>query len=306
MKIVNNITMRRLLCLVLFLPGCFFSQENSVNQENAKKIKVVFIAGKDSHALGCHEHTLGCQLLAKKIKEGLPQIEPVVVLGGWPKDESVFEGAKSVVIYCDGGKRHVMNSHLETMEKLIKNKVGIVCLHYGVEVIKGSESSKTMLKATGGYFETDWSVNPHWEADFKSLSKHPITNGVNSFKILDEWYFNMRFVEEMKGISPILSAVPPASTVERRDGAHSGNKHVREMVARGDKQHVGWAYTRSDGGRGFGFTGGHFHKNWENDDFRKVVLNAIAWSANVDIPEKGVVTSAFEVDLSASPKKKKK
>ena len=30
-----------------------------------------------------------------------------------------------------------------------------------------------------------------------------------------------------------------------------------------------------DGGRGFGFTGGHFHWNWGNDQFRKLMLNAI-------------------------------
>jgi len=25
---------------------------------------------------------------------------------------------------------------------------------------------------------------------------------------------------------------------------------------------VGWVIERKDGGRGFGFTGGHFHTNW--------------------------------------------
>ena len=38
----------------------------------------------------------------------------------------------------------------------------------------------------------------------------------------------------------------------------------------------------------FGFTGGHFHKNWQNDNFRTLVLNAIAWTAKLDVPEGGV------------------
>jgi hypothetical protein len=42
------------------------------------------------------------------------------------------------------------------------------------------------------------------------------------------------------------------------------------------------------GGRGFGFTGAHFHKNWQEDNFRKVVLNAIAWIVKADIPADGV------------------
>ena len=39
---------------------------------------------------------------------------------------------------------------------------------------------------------------------------------------------------------------------------------------------------------GFGFTGGHFHGNWIDDNFRTVVLNAIAWIAQIDVPANGV------------------
>ena len=39
--------------------------------------------------------------------------------------------------------------------------------------------------------------------------------------------------------------------------------------------------------RSFGFTGGHFHRNWADEDFRKLVVNAILWSAKMDVPEKG-------------------
>ena len=49
-----------------------------------------------------------------------------------------------------------------------------------------------------------------------------------------------------------------------------------------------WAVERADGGRGVGFTGGHWHRNWANDDFRRVVLNAIVWTAGMDVPETGV------------------
>ena len=51
---------------------------------------------------------------------------------------------------------------------LAKQGVGIVCLHYGVEVPKGEAGDK-FLDWIGGYFETDWSVNPHWTANFKEL-----------------------------------------------------------------------------------------------------------------------------------------
>ena len=53
---------------------------------------------------------------------------------------------------------------------------------------------------------------------------------------------------------------------------------VRDLVARGVPQVVAWAYERPGGGRGFGYTGGHFHANWENDNARQLVLNAITWA----------------------------
>jgi hypothetical protein len=38
----------------------------------------------------------------------------------------------------------------------------------------------------------------------------------------------------------------------------------------------------------FGFTGGHFHDNWQDDNFRKVVLNAITWISKTEVPSEGV------------------
>ena len=51
---------------------------------------------------------------------------------------------------------------------------------------------------------------------------------------------------------------------------------------------MAWVSERPDGGRGFGFTGGHWHWNWANPSFRKLVLNGIVWVAKSDVPEKGV------------------
>jgi hypothetical protein len=51
-----------------------------------------------------------------------------------------------------------------------------------------------------------------------------------------------------------------------------------------------WAVERPDGGRGIGFTGGHWHRNWAIDDFRRLVLNAILWTAKVEVPDSGVVS----------------
>ncbi len=281
---------------------------NSGTAESPKpatgKHKIVFIAGRASHGPGEHEHRAGCMLLAKHLNEsGLP-VDAVVVTNGWPADESIFENARAVVMYADGGAGHPALPHLGTLRKLAAKGVGIGCIHYGVEVPKG-EPGLAFLDLIGGYFETEWSVNPHWDAKFSKLPDHPIAYGIKDFQIRDEWYYHMRFRENLEGVTPILSDLPPDDSLSRPDGPHSGNPHVRKAVLeKKEPQHVMWAYQRPQdlgGGRAFGFTGGHFHKNWQHDDHRGVVLNAVAWIAGLDVPKSGVSSKTpTEEDMKAN------
>jgi type 1 glutamine amidotransferase len=255
--------------------------------------KIVLIAGQPSHGFGGHEHNAGCLLLAKLINENVPGVYATVYQNGWPKDPTALDNADSVVIFCDGGGRHVAMPYLKEMDSLAKKGVGIACLHYGVEIPKG-EPGNSMLAWTGGYFETDWSVNPHFEAEFKEFPKHPVANGLKPFAIDDEWYYHMRFQPDMKNVTPILTTIPPDSTRERPDGPHSNNPTVRSR--KGMAEHVAWTYERANGGRGFGFTGGHWHWNWASDNFRKVVVNGILWTARMEVPESGFDTPRPTMD----------
>ena len=265
--------------------------------------KVALISGTPSHGFGSHEHKAGCILLAEALNSSKLGIEATVYSDGWPDDDSVLDYADSIVIYCDGGTRHPFNSKLDRLTKIQDRGTGLVCIHYGVEVPKGP-SGRAFLDWTGGYFETDWSVNPHWTGTFDNFPDHSIANGVKPFTVNDEWYYHMRFVEGMDGVTPILSDLPPSKTLvkedgslSREDGAHSNNPHVRAAVLeRKEPQHVAWARSRRDGGRGFGFTGAHYHWNWGNRDFRTLVLNAIAWTAHVEVPKTGVSSRDIGLD----------
>ena len=275
-------TILTVLCLASLCVACATSKDTRVATK-----KICFIAGRDSHARNQHAHGPGLQYLADELSKTMPNITTVIHKGGWPTDPSFFNNADAIVIYCDGGPRHVAMKHLGQVDKLATAGVGIACLHYGVEMPK-DKGGRHILEWTGGYFETHWSVNPHWTATFKNYPKHPVTQGLEPFSMNDEWYFHMRFQEDMQGVTPVLSAVPPLSTVKRKDGPHSNNPTARKEVKAGLPQHVGWVFTRTDGGRGFGFTGGHWHKNWKNDNFRKLVLNAIVWIAKLEVPKNGV------------------
>ncbi len=259
--------------------------------ENRKKI--VFVAGPQSHDYGSHEHNAGCLLLTKCLNENMPGIYATTYLNGWPKDPTAFDNADAIVIFCDGNGGNVALPHFAEIDKLMKKGVGIAFLHYALTVPKG-QSGNYMLGWLGGYYETFWSVNPFWTAEFKQLPNHPITRGVKPFTINDEWYYNMRFVEDMKSVTPILTAIPPDETRKGPDGPHSGNPHVRGRI--GQPEHVAWAYQRPDGGRGFGFTGGHLQWNWAHNDFRKLTLNALVWIAGAEVPANGVQSKTPSVE----------
>lgn len=266
----------------------------------AAEKNILLIAGTPSHGPGQHEHNAGV-LLLQKCLAGVPGLTTSVALNGWPKDSVAFNNVDAVILFCDGGPRHVAltDDHLGILSKVMGKGVGLGLLHYAVEPTKENGQTE-FLGWIGGCFEIHWSVNPHWDANFKQIPKHPVTRGVQPFTIRDEWYFNMRFVDGMKGVTSLLVATPDASTMTRPDDPHAGNPAARAAVARGEAQTVAWAYERPNGGRGFGFTGAHFHANWGNDNFRKLALNAVLWLAKMEVPAKGVASTITPDDLLAN------
>ncbi len=265
----------------------------------AKPKRIVLVAGTPSHPAGMHEFNAGCSLL-KKCLDKVPGVEAVLYLSGWPSDPKAFDGADAILLYMDGGENHpaVQPERLKVLEALMKKGVGLGCAHFGVEVRphKGGPEFKEWI---GGHYEHMYSCNPIWEPDFTSFPKHPITQGVKPFKVKDEWYFNMRFRDDMKGITPILVA-KPSDAVRKGPYVYPQGPYDHIIAASGRDETMLWAIERADGGRGFGFTGGHFHVNWGNDNFRKSVLNALLWIAKAKVPKNGVESIVTPEDLAAN------
>jgi len=142
---------------------------------------VVFIAGPPSHGYGTHEHYAGFALLGRRLREHVPGMR-VIVHRGWPNDEDAFDGADAIIINCDGGGRHLLLPHMKQVDALMNKGVGLALLHFATVVPKG-DAGDCAKRWTGGYFETGWSVNPFWVAEFRTLPNHPITRGVRPFAI---------------------------------------------------------------------------------------------------------------------------
>lgn len=274
---------------------------------HAAEKRIVLIAGKQSHGPGEHEFRAG-SLLLKKCLDQMRGISSVVYSNGWPNIENAFDNADAVLIYADGGAGHpaIPPERVKIIDGLAKRGVGIGCAHYAVEVPKG-EPGNAMHRWIGGYYEHMYSVNPMWSPEYKSFPEHPVTRGVQPFSARDEWYFNMRWPSDMKGITPILVA-KPSDQVRNGPYVYPAGPYAHIVEAAGRDETMMWAYERPDGGRSFGFTGGHRHVNWGDENFRRVVLNALLWIAKADIPEGGAKSKISDEDLNANldPKQKKK
>ena len=174
--------------------------------------------------------------------------------------------------------------------------------------VPAGDTGKTMQDWIGGYYEHKFSVNPMWAPDFKTFPKHPITNGVKPFKVVDEWYFNMRFRQDGVGkITPILAAKPGKDV---RDGPYvypkGPYKHILDAQGRPETYHVGlrtpqWQprlrlYRRPQA------------RELGNDNYRKVVLNGLLWLAKADIPKNGADSkvAAEELKQNLDPKGRRK
>jgi len=271
--------------------------------------RIVLIAGRPSHPPGMHEFRAGSLLLQKALS-GVSGVTVQVYDGGWPSkmvdgakvdDNSALDNADAVLIYADGGKGNpaIQRDHSAVLDALAAKGVGLGFAHYGVEVPAGVPG-ETFQKWIGGYYETNWSVNPMWKPDFSKFPNHPITRGVGPFATHDEWYFNMRWAPDaaLKGrMTPILVARP---TDEVRKGPYVSPKGPYDHIiaASGRDETMMWVLERQDGGRSFGFTGGHTHANWGDVNQRRVMLNALLWIAKMDVPKGGVQDKITAEDLT--------
>jgi len=238
-----------------------------------KKTKIVLLAGKGSHGAKAHAHAAGMDLFKKHLDAAGADkgIETIVIKNDWPADPSVLDDAATIVVYSDGWGRHALmdkdKKRVEKIRKLMARGVGLACIHYAVCPPLGNDPD--FLKWVGGYYEKDYSQNPHNTVEVKPGSPdHPLCRGWKPFTTRDEYYYKIRFAKDDKRLIPVMTTMLPLK------------KPNREVIA--------WAVEREDGGRGFGFTGGHFHKNWEIEDCRKMILNAIWWTAKIEVPSGGV------------------
>jgi hypothetical protein len=250
-----------------------------------KLAKIILLAGSPSGKPGDHEYFAGSVLLRDWLLQS-PGTAPVLVANGWPKDEAILDGARAIVVYADCGVKlpYLETSRFEKMRSLMGKGTGLVMLHQAGDVpISKADETKQWL---GAVWQTDIGCRGHWDMSFSEFPKHAITQGMTSFTApFDGWLYNYHFAE---GVVPLLTGMVPdkfRTTVDAK--THNGRAET-----------IAWAYERPAGGRSFGFSGAHLHKNWTLESQRKLVINGILWTANLPVPATGAPVECKAEDLS--------
>ncbi len=267
----------------LFLRWCLAVFLACAGWFDARAAKIVLIAGPiTGHPKEAHEYEKVVVLLKEMIETSPnlgshPQLE--LHFNGWPTEPRTLDDADSIVMVGDGGDHREQDHPLyvgdrrDQFARQMKRGCGCVFLHWST--FHPSRFHQETTEWAGGYFDYEtgeganhwYSAIQTWNAIARPVAGHPISRGLRPYQTPEEFYYRIKFREPDSRLSPILVTRPPG---ESTDFA------------------VAWAVERENGGRGFGTTGGHFFTNYWQPDFRKMVLNAIAWSAHLEVPANGV------------------
>ncbi|HET7812031.1 MAG TPA: ThuA domain-containing protein [Steroidobacteraceae bacterium] len=271
--------------------------------------KILFLAGPRDHGFpGRHEYPRDLKTLAESLEHSsnLKGVTTQLIVGSLPRDLAAVNDAAAIVIDSSSdraadethplfppnpgtngrGYDDETTAYLKALDQLIKkNRIGVVIIHYA-SWVENWRARALYLDWTGGLWVQMVSRNPvdEWTMSLENR-KHPVLRGVKPWTYRDEVFCRYFLPDDPRRTNLIL-----ATGKEDKTG-------IGPQIA-------SWAYQRDDGGRAFVFGGLDFRDNLARDDFRRFLLNGIAWAAGLEVPRAGVASPTPDVqDVTARPLK---
>jgi type 1 glutamine amidotransferase len=261
-----------LVCLVLSLVG-------TLGHADDVKAKRVLLLGQspDDHPPGTHEYLPGMRILAKCLQD-VPGLEVEVIRadGAWEDGPDLIRKADCVVLFLAEGAKwmHEDPRRLEAFAQLAAREGGLVALHWGMGT-RESEYIDGFLRLFGGCHGGPDRKYKVVETQVRVAdSDHDIVRGVAPLMLREEFYYQLKLIDA-KRVRPILQ-----TTID------------------GKNETVAWAWQRADGGRSFGFSGGHFHHNWSRIEYRRLMSQAVLWTLKLPVPKDGLPVKVSKEDLA--------
>jgi len=275
----------------------------------AQTKKILFLAGPRDHgAPGRHEYERDLKTLAASFDHAanLSGVSTQLIVGKLPRDLAVLDGVAAIVIDSSSDRAeneiHPLfppnpstngrgydaetTAWLKSLDDLIRqNKIGVVILHYATWA-ENWRAREYYLNWTGGLWVQIASKNPQddWAMTLEN-KRHPILRGVKPWEYRDEVFCRFLLPNDARRTNLILAS------------PNTDKGGIGPQIA-------SWAYQRDDGGRGFVFGGLDFRDNLARDNYRRFLLNGIAWAANIGIPKGGIQSPTPDVsDVTPRPVK---
>jgi hypothetical protein len=253
-------------CVAACLSALLFTAASHAGEPK----KLLLIGQKpDGHPPGTHEYVAGQRLLAKCL-EAVPELQARVVQadGPWPEGPKLLLESAGVVLFASEGARWLWAdaSRRLAFEALAARGGGLVVLHWGMGTREAGPIDPFLTLFGGCHGGPDRQYRVIEDAAVHVTdAEHPVTRGIGDFRARDEFYYRLKFARPPARIQPVL-----------------------QVQIDGQPETVAWAWERPAGGRSFGFSGLHFHENWERIEYRRLVAQATLWTMRLPIPDKGL------------------
>jgi type 1 glutamine amidotransferase len=235
-----------LLSLVAILPA----------PAGAPKKRLLLLAqGPDGHPPETHEYVRGLQILQKSLAKAADlDITFARADEPWREGPELLAKTDGTVVFLSEGAKWLQNNpeRLKAFQELARRKGGLVVLHWGMGT-KEAKNIDAFVQLFGGCHGGPDRKYKVLATQATMVDKtHPIGNGIDDFKVRDEFYYRLKFA---KDVQPLL-----------------------QVDIDGQAETVAWTWQRPDGGRSFGFSGLHFHENWQLEQYRRLVTQGVLWT----------------------------
>ncbi len=272
------------LITMVFVVGLTCPSAAGESEKGNKPARRLLLIGQgpDGHPFSTHEYMAAMELTAKMLHR-VPGLQTIIVKADepWKDGPELLDGADGAVVFVSEGAKWLNHDkgRLAAFERLAKRGGGLVALHWGMGT-RDAKNIKGFVDLFGGCHGGDDRRYKVVDVTARVVNvKHPVTRGIKDFEVHDEFYYKLKFPKPAESITPLLGA-----TIE------------------GERETVSWAWQRPDRGRSFGFSGLHFHKNWQLAEYRRLVTQGILWTLKVPIPKEGFNVDVSEATLRLKPR----
>lgn len=297
----------KIITLSLFLLASVWCL--SLKAQNLPTKVIYFLAGPKDHAgeegSGRHE-TRRDLLVLQHCIDSISNVKGVKIITKFSYKRSALDiedlkGVDAIIVECSAEGSSKERAHplfppstdtrtydkatlayLAQLDSLHKAGMGIMVLHWGITTTNqkatqyylswfGSASLSGYTRNPLGF----WSVSP-----IEAAKNHPILRGVGPWNYKDEIFSRM-----------VVNPGDPYRTDLLTGTIQKSNQGAADPLG------IATAYDKN-GARGVLWGGMDYHSALLNENYRRFVLNAILWTAGIDVPKGGVKSTAKQLQLS--------